>query len=111
MQRSKTPSRHRRHLNPAPLGTDFYDVYTGVGARRIRETFDMMRNFAPAILFVDEVRSSRGWCGNVCLTAFWCRRWFAGLPVGAVTCLPSALINPESESEQRCCCTCSSSNL
>lgn len=35
-------------------GTDFYDVYTGVGARRIRETFDMMRNFAPAILFVDE---------------------------------------------------------
>eukprot|EP00877_Chromochloris_zofingiensis_P008651 jgi/Chrzof1/4039/Cz13g18040.t1 len=35
-------------------GTDFYDVYTGVGARRIRETFEMMRNFAPAILFVDE---------------------------------------------------------
>lgn len=31
-------------------------MYTGVGARRIRETFDMMRNFAPAILFVDEAR-------------------------------------------------------
>jgi hypothetical protein len=25
-------------------GTDFYDVYTGVGARRIRETFDKLRN-------------------------------------------------------------------
>jgi cell division protease FtsH len=35
-------------------GTDFYDVYTGVGARRIRETFEKMRNFAPAILFIDE---------------------------------------------------------
>ena len=35
-------------------GTDFYDVYTGVGARRIRETFEKVRNFAPAILFVDE---------------------------------------------------------
>jgi hypothetical protein len=37
-----------------PAGTDFYDVYTGVGARRIRETFEMLRNFAPAVLFVDE---------------------------------------------------------
>ena len=35
-------------------GTDFFDVYTGVGARRIRETFEKMRNNAPAILFVDE---------------------------------------------------------
>lgn len=35
-------------------GTDFYDVYTGVGARRIRETFEKLRNSAPAILFVDE---------------------------------------------------------
>jgi cell division protease FtsH len=35
-------------------GTDFYDVYTGVGARRIRETFEMLRNFAPAVLFIDE---------------------------------------------------------
>lgn len=25
-----------------------------MGARRIRETFDKIRNFAPAILFVDE---------------------------------------------------------
>ncbi|MEW5306932.1 MAG: hypothetical protein WDW36_009362 [Sanguina aurantia] len=35
-------------------GTDFYDVYSGVGARRIRETFEKVRNNAPAILFVDE---------------------------------------------------------
>ncbi|GLI67098.1 hypothetical protein VaNZ11_011303 [Volvox africanus] len=35
-------------------GTDFYDVYSGVGARRIRETFDRLRNSAPAILFIDE---------------------------------------------------------
>lgn len=35
-------------------GTDFYDVYTGVGARRIRETFEKLRNYAPAILFIDE---------------------------------------------------------
>ena len=40
--------------NPNPAGTDFYDVYTGVGARRIRETFEMLRNFAPAVLFIDE---------------------------------------------------------
>jgi ATP-dependent Zn protease len=25
-----------------------------VGARRIRETFEMLRNFAPAVLFIDE---------------------------------------------------------
>ncbi|KAG1670583.1 hypothetical protein FOA52_012156 [Chlamydomonas sp. UWO 241] len=35
-------------------GTDFFDVYTGVGARRVRETFERMRAAAPAILFVDE---------------------------------------------------------
>lgn len=35
-------------------GTDFVDVYSGVGARRIRETFDKMRKNGPAILFVDE---------------------------------------------------------
>ncbi|KAG2437047.1 hypothetical protein HYH02_011309 [Chlamydomonas schloesseri] len=35
-------------------GTDFYDVYSGVGARRVRETFDRLRNAAPAILFIDE---------------------------------------------------------
>ena len=29
-------------------------VYTGVGARRIRETFERLRTNAPAILFVDE---------------------------------------------------------
>ena len=29
-------------------------MYTGVGARRIRETFDTIRNHAPCILFVDE---------------------------------------------------------
>lgn len=29
-------------------------MYTGVGARRIRETFEMLRNFAPAVLFIDE---------------------------------------------------------
>ena len=29
-------------------------VYTGVGARRIRETFEKLRTNAPAILFVDE---------------------------------------------------------
>lgn len=44
-------------------GTDFYDVYTGVGARRIRETFEKLRNYAPAILFIDEfdaLGASRG---------------------------------------------------
>jgi hypothetical protein len=51
------PKSKNTKYTPKPKrtkGTDFYDVYTGVGARRIRETFDMMRNFAPAILFVDE---------------------------------------------------------
>lgn len=44
-------------------GTDFYDVYTGVGPRRLRETFELVRNAAPAILFVDEfdaLGSARG---------------------------------------------------
>ncbi|GFH26836.1 AAA domain-containing protein, partial [Haematococcus lacustris] len=35
-------------------GTDFFDIYNGVGPRRIRETFEKMRNNAPAILFIDE---------------------------------------------------------
>jgi len=48
-------------------GTDFYDVYTGVGARRIRETFEKLRNAAPAILFVDEfdaLGAARGAAGS-----------------------------------------------
>jgi cell division protease FtsH len=48
-------------------GTDFYDVFTGVGARRVRETFDLLRNYAPAILFVDEfdaLGASRGGGGG-----------------------------------------------
>ena len=28
--------------------------HSGVGARRVRETFDRLRNAAPAILFIDE---------------------------------------------------------
>jgi hypothetical protein len=33
------PKTHNTHN--AKTGTDFYDVYTGVGARRIRETFEV----------------------------------------------------------------------
>lgn len=60
-------------------GTDFYDVYTGVGARRIRETFEKMRNFAPAILFIDEfdaLGAARGSASGGTLT--WpsgCKGW------------------------------------
>lgn len=30
-------------------GTDFYDVYTGVGPRRIRETFEKLRNHVSVV--------------------------------------------------------------
>ncbi|KAG1666581.1 hypothetical protein FOA52_000548 [Chlamydomonas sp. UWO 241] len=44
-------------------GTDFFDMYAGVGVRRIKETFDKMREAAPALLFIDEfdaLGASRG---------------------------------------------------
>jgi cell division protease FtsH len=36
-------------------GSEFVEMYVGVGARRIRELFGDARNAAPAIVFIDEI--------------------------------------------------------
>ncbi|MDX1951840.1 MAG: AAA family ATPase [Verrucomicrobiota bacterium] len=36
-------------------GSDFNEIYVGVGAKRIRELFNQARKAAPAIIFIDEI--------------------------------------------------------
>lgn len=36
-------------------GSDFVEVYVGVGARRVRDMFSVARKKAPCILFIDEI--------------------------------------------------------
>ena len=36
-------------------GSDFMEMYVGVGASRVRDLFDQARHMAPAIVFIDEI--------------------------------------------------------
>ncbi len=36
-------------------GSDFVELYVGVGARRVRDLFDEAKKAAPAIIFIDEI--------------------------------------------------------
>ena len=36
-------------------GSDFVELYVGVGASRVRDLFDQAKNVAPAIVFIDEI--------------------------------------------------------
>lgn len=51
-------------------GSDFVEMFVGVGARRVRDTFATARKHAPCIVFIDEIdgmgrhRSSGGVSGN-----------------------------------------------
>ena len=36
-------------------GSDFMEMYVGVGASRVRDLFDQARKMAPAIVFIDEI--------------------------------------------------------
>ncbi|XP_059173084.1 AFG3-like protein 2 [Physella acuta] len=53
----------------AVAGSEFLEVYVGLGASRVRDTFSKARKSAPCILFIDEIdsigrkRSSSTWGG------------------------------------------------
>ena len=38
-----------------PPGTDFVEMYVGVGASRVRDLFEQAKKAAPAIIFIDEI--------------------------------------------------------
>lgn len=41
-------------------GSEFVEMYVGVGARRIRDLFTKARNMAPCIIFIDEIDAVAG---------------------------------------------------
>jgi ATP-dependent Zn protease len=36
-------------------GTDFGDMYSGIGGARVRDLFRQAREYAPCILYIDEI--------------------------------------------------------
>merc|ERR1711975_179962 len=41
-------------LLAGPPGTEFAEIYSGVGASRVRDMFEVARKNSPCILFIDE---------------------------------------------------------
>jgi len=37
------------------LGSDFVEMFVGVGAARVRDMFDQAKKHAPCIVFIDEI--------------------------------------------------------
>jgi ATP-dependent metalloprotease FtsH len=52
-------ARHLAHVSNATLipvvGSQFVEVFVGVGAQRVRQLFEMARQHAPSIVFIDEL--------------------------------------------------------
>ncbi|HCT16052.1 MAG TPA: hypothetical protein DIW36_01320, partial [Ruminococcaceae bacterium] len=36
-------------------GSDFVEMYVGVGASRVRDLFDQAKKDAPSVIFIDEI--------------------------------------------------------
>ncbi len=50
-------------------GSDFVEMFVGVGASRVRDMFEQAKKAAPCIIFIDEIDAvgRQAWC--------WCRWW------------------------------------
>jgi cell division protease FtsH len=52
---SPAPSRVRRRPFFTISGSDFVEMFVGVGASRVRDMFDQAKKSAPCIVFIDEI--------------------------------------------------------